>query len=150
MPDRPGTRRALSGGAGGERPFREALRLQRDAAAIGFDWPDAAGVLAKLREEVDEIAKALADGDRAQARDELGDALFTAVNMARFLDADPEDALQQANARFAQRFAALRAQFERDGLDPAALSLEEMDAVWERVKLGKDTGARAPDGGEKP
>ena len=150
MPDRPGRQRASSSGAGGERPFREALRLQRDAAAIGFDWPDAAGVLAKLREEVDEIAAALADGDCAQARDELGDVLFTAVNMARFLDADPEDALQQANARFAQRFAALRAQFERDGRDPAASSLDEMDAVWERVKLGNDTGARAPDGGERP
>lgn len=142
--------RASSGGAGEERPFREALRLQRDAAAIGFDWSDAAGVLAKLREEIDEIATALAEGDSAQARDELGDVLFTAVNMARFLDADPEEALQRANARFAQRFAALRAQFEQDGLDPAALSLEDMDAVWEQVKLGKDTGAGAPDGGERP
>lgn len=101
-----------------------AESLQRRAAAVGFDWPDLGGVVAKVHEELDE---ALAPG--ADHTHEIGDLLFSVVNLARHLEVDPEQALRRATDRFDQRFRAV----EGAG-DIQAMTLEEMDAAWERAK----------------
>ena len=104
-----------------------AHELQARAAGVGFDWPDLEGVLAKVREEIDEVVEASGDDERVRA--EMGDLLFSAVNLSRRLGVDPEQALRGATDRFDQRFRAI----EEMG-DPAGMTLEEMDSLWERAK----------------
>lgn len=104
-----------------------AHELQARAAGVGFDWPDVEGVLAKVREEIDEVIEAAGEPDRV--RDEMGDLLFSAVNLSRRLGIDPEQALRAAGDRFDRRFRAI----EEAG-DPSGMTLEEMDAHWERAK----------------
>jgi ATP diphosphatase len=98
--------------------------LQRRAASAGFDWPDLSGVIAKVHEE---IAEVLAEG--ADRTHEIGDLLFSVVNLARRLEVDPEQALRRAADRFDRRFRVV----EASG-DLASMSLEEMDQEWERAK----------------
>ena len=114
-------------------PLREALRLQREAAVLGFDWRNLDELWAKLAEEAGELREAAAQG-RARAQDELGDLLFMAVNIARPLGVDPEAALAGANAKFARRFAHVCADLER--LPPIGdpRRLEEMEARWCEAK----------------
>jgi len=102
-----------------------AHELQARAAGVGFDWPDLEGVLAKVREEIGEVVEAAGD----QVRHEVGDLLFSVVNLARRLSVDPEQALRGATDRFDRRFRSI----EQAG-DPAGMTLEEMDALWERAK----------------
>jgi uncharacterized protein YabN with tetrapyrrole methylase and pyrophosphatase domain len=109
-----------------------ASAVQRRAARVGFDWPDAGGPMAKVREEIAELADAGADPVRAE--EELGDLLFSVVNLARFLKADPEQALRGAVNRFVARFEAMRRRIEADGKRLDAMSLEEMDRYWDAVK----------------
>ena len=108
--------------------------IQEDASALGFDWPDITGVLDKVREETLEIEHALAKGDCEHARDELGDLLFSAVNLSRFLDADPCGALHRTTQRFQRRFALVKREFADKNLVMRDLPLEELDAAWERAK----------------
>lgn len=136
MRDRPASANTSDHGDAGDSCFLDSLWLQREAASIGFDWPDIDGVVAKLQEEIDEIRGAIAVGESAQAKAELGDLLFSVVNLARFVDADPGMELHRANERFRGRLGALIAELEREGIDPATATLAEMDAVWERVKRG--------------
>lgn len=116
-----------------------AQKLQRRAAGLGFDWPDARAVLAKLAEEVAEIeAEMAAGGEPARLTDELGDLLFTCVNLGRKLGVDGETALLHANAKFERRFRALETL-----LDDAArqhrrtASLDELEALWQAVKAAE-------------
>ena len=81
-----------------------AAKLQKRAATVGFDWPDALPVLDKVREELDEVLQAMADGEADALEDEIGDLLFAAVNLARHLKQDPENALRRANRKFERRF----------------------------------------------
>jgi len=112
-----------------------AAKLQRRAARVGFDWPDLPPVLAKLHEELDELKAAMeAREGHARLTEELGDLLFSAVNLARHLDIDPEAALRAANAKFEARFRALEAALAAGGRGPAGASLAELDALWEQVK----------------
>ncbi len=111
-----------------------AQKLQRKAAKVGFDWPDASPVLEKVREEADEIAQAVHDQDTAQIQEEIGDLLFTVVNLARKLGVDAELALSQANEKFTSRFHQVEERFTTGGRDMSAASLAEMDAVWDEVK----------------
>ena len=111
-----------------------AVKLQARAAAVGFDWPDARPVIAKLHEEVAEIEEALAAGDRAAAAGELGDILFVLANLARHLDVDPEAALRGTNAKFERRFAYIERELARSGRTPDQSDLAEMDALWTRAK----------------
>jgi ATP diphosphatase len=111
-----------------------AVKLQEKASKVGFDWNDAGAVLAKLREETAEIEAALATGDAAAVRDEIGDVLFVVANLARHLDVDPETALRGTNAKFERRFAHIEAELGRDGRRPADASLAEMDALWNAAK----------------
>jgi ATP diphosphatase len=110
-----------------------AVKLQAKAARVGFDWNDPRAVLRKIREEADEIEQAL-DGDRAQAAQEVGDLLFAAVNLARHLDADPEDILRGTNAKFARRFGHIEAALAAYGRSPRDSTLAEMDALWDEAK----------------
>lgn len=111
-----------------------AAKLSKRAARVGFDWPDTAGVVAKLHEELGEVEEALEAGDIEHAADEIGDLLFAAVNLARKLGADPEDCLRGTNRRFEQRFRHVEQALARDGLTPSEASLERMDQLWCEAK----------------
>lgn len=111
-----------------------AQKLQKKAAKVGFDWPDATPVLEKVREEADEIAQAVRAQDTAQIQEEIGDLLFTVVNLARKLDVDAELALSQANEKFTSRFHQVEDRFMAEGRNMGEASLTEMDAVWDEVK----------------
>ena len=114
-----------------------ALKLQQKAGKVGFDWNDPFAVLAKIREEADEISAALASGDRAGAAAETGDLLFAVANLARHLDADPESALRATNAKFERRFAFIEAALAARGKKPEQSSLEEMDGLWNAAKAAE-------------
>ncbi len=109
-----------------------ADKLQRRAASAGFDWPELAPVFDKLREEVEELAADLHDPDRAAH--ELGDVLFTVVNLARHLAIDPEVAFRRANDRFAERFRTIERLASLAGKRLTDMSLDELDALWDRAK----------------
>jgi tetrapyrrole methylase family protein/MazG family protein len=109
----------------------QAETYQRRAARVGFDWPDISGVMAKVREELAEVEAAVQPEEREA---EVGDLLFAVVNLARWLDVDPEAALRQANQRFAARFARMESAAQGEGRDLRALTLEEMDRLWEAAK----------------
>jgi nucleoside triphosphate diphosphatase len=116
-----------------------AYRMTQKAAGVGFDWPDAAAVLAKLDEERAELAEALAAGDagaadQAAVREEIGDLLFTAANLARKLGVDPEAALAATNLKFRRRFAHVEARLAESGRRPDQADLAEMDALWQEAK----------------
>jgi nucleoside triphosphate diphosphatase len=120
-----------------------ALKLQDKAGKVGFDWNDPLAVLAKIREEADEISAALAAGDRVGAAAETGDLLFAVVNLARHLDADPEAALRGTNAKFERRFAFIEDALAARGKAPAQSTLQEMDALWDAAKAAeKDTPSK--------
>ncbi len=112
-----------------------AEKLQKRAARVGFDWPDARGAFDKTREELGEIEAAWVDGDRDRLEDELGDLLFAMVNVVRLLDMDAEQTLSRANEKFERRFRAMEKTLRENG-KPALdkLSLTELDAVWDAVK----------------
>ncbi len=114
-----------------------AVKLTKRAARVGFDWPTATEVLAKLREETDEIEVEIAAGDMAKARQELGDILFVCANLARKLDVDPEDALRATNAKFTRRFAFVEAGLAERGKTPDQSDLAEMDALWNDAKAAE-------------
>jgi MazG family protein len=111
-----------------------AYRLTQKAAAVGFDWPDRAGVLEKLREELDELEVAAAQDDRAAVLDEAGDVLFAVANLVRHHQVDPEAALQQANRKFRERFAQVEELCRERGHNVAEAGLETLDAMWTEVK----------------
>src|SRR6476661_2443596 len=114
-----------------------ALKLQEKAGRVGFDWNDARAVLAKIREEADEIEAALDAGDQGDAAAEIGDLLFALVNLARHLDADPEAVLRATNAKFERRFAAIESALAARGKTPKDATLAEMDALWDAAKAAE-------------
>lgn len=127
---------ALDGVARALPPLTRAEKLQKRAARVGFDWPDAAPVLAKLREEADEVASALnaEDLSREGLLAEVGDVLFSAVNLARKLGFSADQALENANTKFEARFRAMEQTAAQDGATFAALPLDQQEALWQRVK----------------
>jgi XTP/dITP diphosphohydrolase/ATP diphosphatase len=136
----------------------EAGKLGSKAAKVGFDWPDAQGVFEKLQEEVDELTAEMEKAETAELtrseekkqtriEEELGDILFTAVNLARHLKVDAESALRGANAKFRARFGAMET--SAGGLDAlAALAPAELDALWNRAKRENDAKQKIPTGNE--
>ncbi|MFA5940289.1 MAG: MazG nucleotide pyrophosphohydrolase domain-containing protein [Sinimarinibacterium sp.] len=121
-------------------PLKEALRLQHEAAALGFDWRHLDELWDKLAEEVGELQQA-ARGSRDEAEDELGDLLFMAVNLARHLGVDPVSALARTNAKFIRRFAHIAAQLEKLPPMGDARRLDAMEALWQDAKrLEKQNG----------
>jgi MazG family protein len=114
-----------------------AVKLTKRAARVGFDWPSTSEVLDKLAEEVAELEVEIASGDKAKAREELGDILFVVANLARKLDVEPEDALRATNAKFIRRFEAIEAVLAKQGRTPDQSDLAEMDALWNAAKAAE-------------
>ena len=112
----------------------QATKVQKRAAKVGFDWDNAEGPAAKVREELAEVRQAAAEGDPTRIAEEIGDLLFAVVNLARMMAVDSEDALRMATARFGQRFRAMEEMAEAQGLALSALSLDELDELWETAK----------------
>jgi tetrapyrrole methylase family protein/MazG family protein len=111
-----------------------AYRLTQRASKVGFDWENKDQVWEKLQEELQEFQGALGRGEEEELREELGDILFTLVNLARFIGVDPEDALRRVTHKFAERFQYIEKQLYKKGKDPHEASLAEMDALWEESK----------------
>ena len=116
----------------------KAQRSQEKAARVGFDWKDAKGPLAKIREELAELEEAVATSSDTSldehVKEELGDLLFSVTNLARHLKADSESALEGSTAKFARRFRAVEAGAKAAGRDLKSMTLEEMDALWDKAK----------------
>jgi MazG family protein len=127
---------ALDGVSTALPALSRALKLQNRAARVGFDWPEAAQVIAKIEEELAEIKAALAcDAGPDAIDEEMGDLLFACVNFARKLGLDPESALRRGNIKFDRRFRHMESLLAEAGHSPQATSLKEMEAQWQRVKI---------------
>ncbi|MXU66157.1 nucleoside triphosphate pyrophosphohydrolase [Oceanomicrobium pacificus] len=111
-----------------------AVKLQKRAARVGFDWPDIGQVVDKIAEEAAELADEQGSGDRDRIEEEYGDLLFVVANLARHLDLDPEAALRRANAKFESRFAYIEDRLAEQGRRPDQSDLAEMDALWDAAK----------------
>ena len=109
-----------------------AEKIQKKAAKVGFDWPDVSGALEKLREEAGELEEAVRED--TNVAEELGDLLFAAVNVARFVKVDPEDALSIACDKFARRFRQVEASAAAQGKTLEEMTLAEMDRLWDEAK----------------
>ncbi|MGA7773133.1 MAG: nucleoside triphosphate pyrophosphohydrolase [Pseudolabrys sp.] len=111
-----------------------ALKLQSEAGRVGFDWNDPRAVLAKIREEADEIEAELDRNDKGRMAAEVGDLLFALINLARHVDADPETVLRETNLKFERRFAAIELALAQRGKTPQSATLVEMDELWNEAK----------------
>ncbi len=128
---------ALDGVAPGLPALMRAHKLQKRAARVGFDWPDAGDVLAKITEEAGELVEARDTLGPDQIEEEFGDLLFVMANLARHLDVEPEAALRRANAKFIRRFAGVESRLAALGKTPEQSDLAEMDALWDAVKVAE-------------
>ncbi len=136
---------ALAGVARGLPEWQRAVKLQKKAATVGFDWPGPAPVIEKLKEELEEVrvefdALAAAPGSaevRDRLEDELGDLLFVAANLARHAKVDPGAALRRANHKFERRFRAMETMAAADGVRLSDLPLDAQDAYWDRAKAAE-------------
>lgn len=146
--EKPARRELLSQVPRSLPPLERARRISDRVSAVGFDWPDASGSRAKVQEELAELDAAIGSGDAAQIEAELGDLLFSVVNLARRHRIDPAIALQRTNDRFSQRFAHVERRVQETsgdwprneaGKPTSGIPLEELDAFWDEAKaLGKN------------
>jgi uncharacterized protein YabN with tetrapyrrole methylase and pyrophosphatase domain len=118
--------------------LKRADHIQKKAAEVGFDWPDHEGVIAKIEEEARELRDAVDSGSTTEACDELGDLLFSCVNLARFKNTDPDLLLNKTIDKFVKRFKYIETQLRRDGKSLEEATLAEMDAIWEESKTKLD------------
>ncbi len=119
--------------AGGDA-LTHAQRIQECVATVGFDWADPRGAWEKVREETEEVGEELALGDRARLEEELGDLLFSIVNLTRLCGVHAPTALSRANRKFSRRFAAVEALASRRGVDLSTAGLEKLDLLWTEAK----------------
>jgi len=131
------TQGALAGVPVALPALTRALKLQDKAGQVGFDWNDPMAVLAKIREEADEIEAELKAGAKQEAAREVGDLLFAVVNLARHLGADPEAVLRATNRKFERRFASIERALDDAGKSPSKATLAEMDALWDAAKAAE-------------
>jgi len=117
-----------------------AMRLQRKAGSVGFDWESAEGAFGKMDEELREFRAAFAENDAEKMEEELGDLLFSLVNVARLIEVDPEDALTKTISKFTERFGYIERKIGESGRAINDVSLEEMDALWNEAKTKKSNG----------
>ena len=115
----------------GQPALAGAMTISRKAAAAGFEWDAIDGVWAKVHEEFEELREAVASGDRAHAQEELGDVLFTLVNVARWTGVDPEEGLAGTNRRFLQRFARVESAL---GGNLKGRGIAELEGLWQQAK----------------
>jgi MazG family protein len=129
-------RSVLDGVSKGAPALIEAYQLTDRAAFVGFDWPNPEGIIEKMEEEIGELRQARAEAGQADGavREEVGDLLFTAVNLARGLGLEPESLLKQANRKFRRRFQWMEARLAEEDRKPAETSLEDMEVLWQRAK----------------
>ena len=118
-----------------------AVKLQKRAADVGFDWPDIQAVTDKMNEELGELEEAMASGDKEHIAEEIGDILFVAANLARKAGVDPESALLACNRKFERRFKSVESSAEAAGERLSALSLDEMEAYWQDAKKAEKSDA---------
>lgn len=128
---------ALDGVALALPALTRALKLQKRAARVGFDWTDAKDILDKIVEEVGELRVEMEAGKPERIKDELGDVIFALVNLARRLDVDAEAALRGTNDKFERRFHAVEAGLAEQGRRPEQATLEEMETLWQQAKKGE-------------
>lgn len=124
----------LDGVASGVDPLLRAYRIQERVAGVGFDWADPRGAWEKVREEVEEVGEEIGGAEPDRLEEEVGDLLFSVVNLARLAGVHPTTALARANAKFSGRFAALEGLARGRGVVLGEASLEELDALWDEVK----------------
>ncbi|WP_339820364.1 nucleoside triphosphate pyrophosphohydrolase [Sulfitobacter dubius] len=127
----------LDGVAIGLPALLRAMKLQKRAARVGFDWPETTQVLDKITEEAAELVEAKDTLSQAEVEEEYGDLLFVMANLGRHLGLDPEAALRAANAKFTRRFEGIEARLAAMGKTPQDSDLAEMDALWDAVKLAE-------------
>lgn len=118
-----------------------AAKLQKRAAQVGFDWPEALPVVDKVREELDEVLVAMSENDAEAVAEELGDLLFVVVNLARHLKVDPENALRGANGKFERRFRFIEQALRQAGRPIENCTLQELDALWDAAKRAEQSPA---------
>lgn len=118
-----------------------AAKLQKRAAQVGFDWPEALPVVDKVREELDEVLVAMSENDAEAIAEELGDLLFVVVNLARHLKVDPENTLRGANGKFERRFRFIEQALRQAGRPIENCTLEELDALWDAAKRAEQSPA---------
>jgi len=111
-----------------------AQRIQQKASTVGFDWPTEEPVWDKIREEIEELKTASKEKNQINMEEEFGDILFSLVNVSRFIGINPEDALRKTTEKFIERFKKIEREFEVENKELNKASLEELDAVWEKVK----------------
>jgi tetrapyrrole methylase family protein/MazG family protein len=111
-----------------------ATKLQKKAADVGFDWSNVSGALDKLEEEIKELRQAVENKDSVNMTEELGDVLFSAVNVSRFIKADAEEALTAASDKFLSRFTVVEKLAEERGIDMRSENLEVLDSLWDEAK----------------
>lgn len=142
-----GAARVLDGVALGLPALTRAVKLQKRAARVGFDWPSTDEVVAKITEEAAELVEARDRLTEAEVAEEFGDLLFVMANLARHLEVDPEAALRAANAKFTRRFGRIEDWLAEAGKHPEDSDLAEMDALWDRAKAEEKAAkaARSPD-----
>ena len=133
----------LDGVSAGLPAMLQGLQLTRKAARAGFDWENADGIFEKLREEMAEVRHALAEKDSKKAEEELGDLLFAAVNLARFVQVDPEIALKKANAKFRRRFMEMEKTASQSGCTFDGMPREDKESLWDAVKHTEKKSADA-------
>ncbi|MDP4891395.1 nucleoside triphosphate pyrophosphohydrolase [Cypionkella sp.] len=129
-----GAARVLDGVALGLPALTRAVKLQKRAARVGFDWPSTDEVLAKLIEEAAELVEARDSLTQAEVEEEFGDLMFVMANLARHMQIDPEAALRATNAKFSRRFGRIEDFLAEAGRSPSQSDLAEMDALWNRAK----------------
>jgi tetrapyrrole methylase family protein/MazG family protein len=121
-------------------PLDSTWKLQKKAAKAGFDWPDAAGVIAKVKEELQETEAAIADAastaNNTDLEGELGDLLFSVVNLCRFFSIEPSVALQRTNIKFTERFKYVEKRMKETSQEMSSQNLDVMDKYWNEAKEG--------------
>lgn len=133
----------LEGVALGLPALTRAVKLQKRAARVGFDWPHAGHVIDKIVEEARELEEARDSLTHDEMVEEFGDLLFVMANLARHMGIDPEEALRGANSKFTRRFAAIEAGLAARGKRPEDSTLEEMDALWDAAKAAEKAAKAA-------
>lgn len=113
----------------------KAIRLQEKTKQVGFEWQNTNQVMAKVDEEMAELQAAMKTGELDKIEDEMGDVLFSLVNLSRFLNVDAEAALERTNKKFIKRFTTMEAQAQKENKKLHDMTLEEMDAMWDRIKM---------------
>lgn len=137
LKEKGGNKTVLAGVPNSMPSLIKAQRIQEKAANVGFDWEETADVWNKFDEEIQEFKHELAKGDIERMTEELGDVLFTVVNLARHFGINADNALEKSNQKFIKRFNSVERQAKEDGKDLRDMSLEEMDDLWNRAKISE-------------